>query len=59
VKILRTLPDLSHPFPIGYCYGPIKMGKQFLKDCKMAAMQFVVLKPLTTFIAIVLEVCYD
>ncbi|KDO30385.1 hypothetical protein SPRG_05096 [Saprolegnia parasitica CBS 223.65] len=55
IAILRTLPDLPHPFPLNHCYKPIKMGKAFLRDCKMAAMQFVVLKPLTTFLAIVLE----
>ncbi|OQR84782.1 hypothetical protein ACHHYP_12817 [Achlya hypogyna] len=55
IAILRTLPDLPHPFPFNLCYKPIKMGKKFLRDCKMAAMQFVVLKPLTTFVAIVLE----
>ncbi|EQC40385.1 hypothetical protein SDRG_02283 [Saprolegnia diclina VS20] len=55
IAILRTLPDLPHPFPLNHCYKPIKMDKTFLRDCKMAAMQFVVLKPLTTFIAIVLE----
>ncbi|ETV86652.1 hypothetical protein H257_01777 [Aphanomyces astaci] len=55
VRILRTLPDLPHPFPFNYCNPPIKMGKRFLRDCKMAAMQFVVLKPLTGFAAILLE----
>ncbi|ETW04912.1 hypothetical protein H310_04014 [Aphanomyces invadans] len=55
VRILRTLPDLPHPFPFNYCNQPIKMGKRFLRDCKMAAMQFVVLKPLTGLLAIILE----
>ncbi|OQS02823.1 hypothetical protein THRCLA_21313 [Thraustotheca clavata] len=55
IAILSILPDLPHPFPMNHCSKPIKMGKKFLRDCKMAAMQFVVLKPLTTFIAIVLE----
>jgi hypothetical protein len=32
------------------------MGPGFLRDCKMATMQFVVLKPLMAFVAIVLEI---
>ncbi|KAF0687153.1 Aste57867_21124 [Aphanomyces stellatus] len=55
IRILRTLPDLHHPFPFNFCNKPIRLGKKFLRDCKMAAMQFVVLKPLTGFLAIVLE----
>ncbi|KAF0744440.1 hypothetical protein LEN26_002800 [Aphanomyces euteiches] len=55
VRILMTLPDLPHPFPFNYWNKPIKMDSSFLRDCKMAAMQFVVLKPLTGFLAILLE----
>uniref|UniRef100_K3X8Z4 Transmembrane protein 184C n=1 Tax=Globisporangium ultimum (strain ATCC 200006 / CBS 805.95 / DAOM BR144) TaxID=431595 RepID=K3X8Z4_GLOUD len=56
VQILRSLPDLSHPWPFNKWCAPIKMGPEFIRDCKMATMQFVVLKPLMAFLAIVLEI---
>lgn len=61
LQILRGLPDLQHPWPLSRWYGPIRMGPEFLRDCKMATMQFVVLKPLMAFFAIVLEIngAYD
>ncbi|KAF1334095.1 putative seven transmembrane receptor-rhodopsin family, partial [Globisporangium splendens] len=55
-KTLRSLPDLSHPWPFNKWCAPIKMGPEFIRDCKMATMQFVVLKPLMAFLAIVLEI---
>ncbi|TMW62829.1 hypothetical protein Poli38472_005447 [Pythium oligandrum] len=56
VAVLNRLPDLPHPFPFNRWLSPIRMGPEFLRDCKMATMQFVVLKPLMAFFAIVLQV---
>jgi hypothetical protein len=54
--VLRELPDLEHPWPLNRWNAPIRMGPAFLRDCKMATMQFVVLKPLMSFFAILLEI---
>ncbi|KAJ0410440.1 hypothetical protein P43SY_002772 [Pythium insidiosum] len=61
IQILHSLPDLEHPWPFNKWCAPIRMGPDFLRDCKMATMQFVVLKPLMAFFAIVLQIngAYD
>ncbi|CAH0520950.1 unnamed protein product [Peronospora belbahrii] len=46
---------LEHPWPFTKCLKPIPMGPQFLRDCKLATMQFVIVKPMMAFIAIVLR----
>jgi hypothetical protein len=56
LEVLRSLPDLPHPWPFSRWCAPIAMGPKFLRDCKMATMQFVVLKPLMALLAIVLQV---
>lgn len=47
---------MPHPYPFNKWCSPIKLGAAFIRDCKMATMQFVVLKPLMSFVAILLEV---
>lgn len=46
--------QLKQPFPFHWL-PPVQLGMPFLISCKLAAMQFVVLKPLTTFVAVLLE----
>ena len=55
LHIIRQLPDLEHPWPFRRYLKPIQMGPGFVRDCKMATMQFVVVKPLMAFVAIVLR----
>ncbi|TYZ66887.1 hypothetical protein PybrP1_012922 [[Pythium] brassicae (nom. inval.)] len=55
VEILRSLPDMPHPYPFSKWCAPVKLGAAFIRDCKLATMQFVVLKPLMSLVAIVLE----
>ncbi|RLN90066.1 hypothetical protein BBJ28_00018378 [Nothophytophthora sp. Chile5] len=61
LAMLRSLPDLPHPWPFCKWCKPIVMGPRFLRDCKTAAMQFVVVKPLMALFAIVLQIngAYD
>ncbi|RLN55155.1 hypothetical protein BBJ29_003296 [Phytophthora kernoviae] len=54
--MMRALPDLDHPWPFCKWCKPIPMGPSFLRDCKMATMQFVVVKPMMAFVAIVLRI---
>ncbi|DAZ93679.1 TPA: hypothetical protein N0F65_008187 [Lagenidium giganteum] len=56
IQILQSLPDLTHPWPFSKWCKPIPMGADFLRDCKMATMQFVVIKPLMAFFAIILQI---
>jgi len=53
---MRGLPDLEHPWPFNRWCKPIQMGPGFLLDCKMATMQFVVVKPMMAFLAILLRI---
>ncbi|CAI5744572.1 unnamed protein product [Peronospora destructor] len=55
INIIRQLPDLEHPWPFNRWLKPIQMEPGFLRDCKMATMQFVVVKPMMAFVAIVLR----
>lgn len=55
IASMRGLPDLDHPWPFKRWFKPIQMGPGFLRDCKMATMQFVVVKPMMAFVAIVLR----
>jgi len=55
VKILENKPPMKHPFPT--CFLPkIKLGLSFLRWCKFCVLQFALIKPLDTLVAIVLEV---
>jgi hypothetical protein len=56
VEILERKPPICHPFPFSYLFHPIPLDKLFLRSCKRATMQFVAIKPLTTLLAIILEV---
>lgn len=55
-QLLRSLPPMAHPFPFSKWCAPLELGAAFIRDCKLATIQFVVLKPLMSFVAIVLEV---
>ena len=43
--------------PLNLCYPPIKCTPQFLTTLKKGILQFVVVKPLTAFVAIICEIC--
>jgi len=56
VRMLEKLPPMSHLFPLNHVYPDIRLDKQFLRNCKFGTLQFVLIKPLTSFIAILLEI---
>ena len=42
------------PKPFFYCFPtPLPSGKEFLRYCKFGTLQYCVIKPLATFIAII------
>ncbi|TDH67504.1 hypothetical protein CCR75_004133 [Bremia lactucae] len=55
IAAMTSLPPLHHPWPFNNYFQPIHLGATFLRDCKKATMQFVVVKPLMAFVAIVLR----
>ena len=57
VDILNDMNgQLCHPFPFNYVFNPIQLDASFLRRCKFGVMQFVVVKPFMTLIAVFLEV---
>ncbi|RMX66234.1 hypothetical protein DD238_004207 [Peronospora effusa] len=55
IHIINQVPNLDHPWPLNRWFKPIQMGSGFLRDCKLATIQFVVVKPMMAFVAIVLR----
>lgn len=46
VQQLRSVGSMHHAPPFSLCLPPIKLGREFLRSVKFAAMQYVVLKPI-------------
>lgn len=59
-RVVDILDDmrghLTHPFPFNYVFNPIQLDASFLRRCKFGVMQFVVVKPFMTLIAVFLEI---
>ena len=53
--VLQDMTHVKHTFPFNYCYPPIPINDAFILRCKRGTMQFVVLKPLLTVLAAILE----
>eukprot|EP00744_Colponema_vietnamica_P018958 GILI01026789.1.p1 GENE.GILI01026789.1~~GILI01026789.1.p1 ORF type:complete len:213 (+),score=34.75 GILI01026789.1:146-784(+) len=47
--------SMPHPFPVNLFLDPMPLDRAFLRRCKAGTLQFVVVKPLTAFIGIWLE----
>jgi len=53
--ILEEKPLTKHPFPT--CFLPkFKPGVTFLRWCKLCVLQFTIIKPLSTFVALILQI---
>jgi len=53
-EILEKKPPMKHPFPT--CFFPkFKPGVSFLRWCKFCILQFTIMKPLITTLALLLE----
>ncbi|XP_055376553.1 transmembrane protein 184C isoform X2 [Condylostylus longicornis] len=53
---LEHKPQVYHFFPL-CCLKPWPMGREFIHNCKHGIIQYVAIRPLTTFIAFVCELC--
>ncbi|XP_034668896.1 transmembrane protein 184C-like isoform X1 [Drosophila subobscura] len=49
-------PQVNHFFPL-CCMRPWIMGREFIHNCKHGILQYTVVRPITTFIAVICELC--
>ena len=50
-----THPEgLEHPFPFKKCFPPMNLDVMFMRNCKRACLQFVLIKPFMAILAIIL-----
>ncbi|XP_054264305.1 transmembrane protein 184C [Macrosteles quadrilineatus] len=53
---LATKPQVNHIFP--FCWlSPWKMGRELVHNCKHGILQYTVVRPLTTAIALLCDLC--
>ncbi|XP_037807291.1 transmembrane protein 184C isoform X1 [Lucilia sericata] len=48
--------QVHHFFPM-CCIRPWTMGREFIHNCKHGILQYTVVRPITTFIAVICELC--
>ncbi|BAM83003.1 hypothetical protein, conserved [Cyanidioschyzon merolae strain 10D] len=53
--LLELKPPLPHPWPMNWCFQPEVLGARFLQKVRLAVLQFVLLKPLTAAVAVLLN----
>ena len=53
--LLELKPRLPHPWPLSLMLPPEPLGARFLKQVRVALLQFVFIKPLTAAVAIALN----
>ena len=47
VCVQHTHPEgLSHTWPFNYCFKPMDLDPKWLRNCKLACLQFVLIKPI-------------
>ncbi|XP_073824329.1 transmembrane protein 184C isoform X3 [Musca autumnalis] len=49
-------PQVHHFFPL-CCMRPWVMGREFIHNCKHGILQYTVVRPITTFISVICELC--
>lgn len=53
---LQFKPQVNHFFPLCYM-RPWKMGRELVHNCKHGILQYTLIRPLTTIISIICELC--
>ncbi|VDK34600.1 unnamed protein product [Taenia asiatica] len=53
---LATVPQVKHIIPF-CCLKPWQMGRPFIEHCRHGVLQYTVIRPITTIIALICEVC--
>ncbi|XP_013175452.1 PREDICTED: transmembrane protein 184C [Papilio xuthus] len=54
--VLETKPQVYHIFPL-CCLTPWEMGSEFVHNCKHGILQYTLVRPLTTVISMICELC--
>ncbi|XP_063530189.1 transmembrane protein 184C [Cydia strobilella] len=54
--VLETKPQVFHIFPL-CCLAPWEMGREFVHNCKHGILQYTVVRPVTTVISMICELC--
>ncbi|KAI8440444.1 hypothetical protein MSG28_001744 [Choristoneura fumiferana] len=54
--VLETKPQVYHIFPL-CCLTPWEMGSEFVHNCKHGILQYTVVRPVTTVISMICELC--
>ena len=49
--VIDCKPDVKHIFPF-CCMPPIKGGRHFINTCRHGMLQYIVIRPITTFLAL-------
>eukprot|EP00026_Physarum_polycephalum_P011252 Phypoly_transcript_11459.p1 GENE.Phypoly_transcript_11459~~Phypoly_transcript_11459.p1 ORF type:complete len:316 (+),score=47.81 Phypoly_transcript_11459:125-1072(+) len=55
LDILHKHPPMHHMFPLNLLYPPFKLDKWFLRKSRQYVLQYVIIKPCMTLLAIVLD----
>lgn len=53
---LASVPQVKHIVPF-CCLKPWQMGRPFIEHCRHGVLQYTVIRPITTIIALICEVC--
>lgn len=53
---LETRPPVKYIFPL-CCFPPCPGGKYFIQACKHGILQYTVIRPITTLISLITEIC--
>ncbi|XP_045491984.1 transmembrane protein 184C [Colias croceus] len=53
---LELKPQVYHIFPL-CCLAPWEMGSEFIHNCKHGILQYTLVRPLTTVISMICELC--
>ncbi|XP_037959548.1 transmembrane protein 184C isoform X2 [Teleopsis dalmanni] len=53
---MQYKPQVYHFFPL-CCMRPWTMGREFIHNCKHGILQYTVVRPITTFISVICELC--
>ncbi|KAL4703312.1 hypothetical protein ACJJTC_006675 [Scirpophaga incertulas] len=54
--VLETKSQVHHIFPL-CCLTPWEMGREFVHNCKHGILQYTVVRPITTVISMICELC--
>lgn len=54
-EYMEKKPPLRQLFPLNYCFGPWPMGRRFLWETKKGILNYVILRPLCTIIALITD----